>query len=41
VLRKDVGELSDTHISLMPENLLVGLGSQQVADLLEFVQQAV
>jgi putative heme-binding domain-containing protein len=40
VLRKDVEELSDTQVSLMPENLLVGLGPQEVADLLEFVKQA-
>ena len=40
VLRKDVEELSDTRISLMPENLLEGLKPQDVADLLEFVGQA-
>jgi len=40
VLRKDVEELSDTQISLMPENLLDRLAPQEVADLLEFVQQA-
>jgi putative heme-binding domain-containing protein len=38
VLRKDVEELSDTQVSLMPENLLMGLGPQEVADLLEFVK---
>ena len=40
VLRKDVEELSDTQISLMPENLLDNLKPQDVADLLEFVGQA-
>jgi putative heme-binding domain-containing protein len=40
VLRKDVEELRDTQVSVMPENLLVGLGPQEVADLLEFVKQA-
>jgi putative membrane-bound dehydrogenase-like protein len=40
VLRKDVEELSDTQVSLMPENLLEGLGPQEVADLLEFVKRA-
>jgi len=39
VLRKDVEELSDTQVSLMPDNLLGGLGPQEVADLLEFVKQ--
>jgi putative heme-binding domain-containing protein len=38
-LRKDVEELSDTQVSLMPENLLAGLAPQEVADLLEFVKQ--
>ena len=37
VLRKDVEELSDTQVSLMPENLLDGLGPRDVADLLEYV----
>jgi hypothetical protein len=40
VLRKDVEELNDTQVSVMPENLLGGLGPQEVADLLEFVKQA-
>ena len=40
LLRKDVEELRDTQISLMPENLLDGLKPQEVADLLEFVKQA-
>jgi putative heme-binding domain-containing protein len=40
VLRKDVEELSDTQISLMPEKLLDTLSPQEVADLLEFVKQA-
>jgi putative membrane-bound dehydrogenase-like protein len=39
VLRKDVEELNDTQVSLMPENLLESLGPQEVADLLEFVKQ--
>ena len=39
VLRKDVEELNDTQVSLMPENLLEKLKPQEVADLLEFVQQ--
>ena len=39
LLRKDVEELSDTQISLMPENLLDGLGPQDVADLLEYIKQ--
>jgi putative membrane-bound dehydrogenase-like protein len=40
VLRKDVDELRDTGVSLMPEKLLEGLGPQEVADLLEYVRQA-
>jgi putative heme-binding domain-containing protein len=39
VLRKDVEELTDTQVSLMPENLLGSLGPQEVADLLEFIKQ--
>ena len=39
VMRKDVEELRDTQVSLMPENLLEGLGPQEVADLLEFIKQ--
>jgi putative heme-binding domain-containing protein len=38
VLRKDVDELSDTQVSLMPEKLLEGLKPQEMADLLEFVR---
>jgi putative membrane-bound dehydrogenase-like protein len=40
VLRRDVEELSDTLVPLMPENLLEGLRPQEVADLLEFVKRA-
>jgi putative membrane-bound dehydrogenase-like protein len=40
VLRRDVEELTDTQVSLMPENLLEGLGPQEVADLLEFIRRA-
>jgi putative heme-binding domain-containing protein len=40
VLRKDVEELRDTQVPLMPENLLEGLRPQEVADLLEFVKRA-
>ena len=40
LLRKDVEELRDTGISLMPEGLLDGLKPQDVADLLEFVRRA-
>lgn len=40
VLRKDVDELSDTRVSLMPEKLLDGLSPQDVANLLEFVRSA-
>ena len=38
--RKDVDELSDTQVPLMPENLLEGLRPQEVADLVEFVKHA-
>ena len=40
LLRKDVEEMRDTQISLMPENLLDGLGPQVVADLLEYVRRS-
>jgi putative membrane-bound dehydrogenase-like protein len=40
VLRKDVEELRDTGVSLMPEKLLDGLGPQEISDLLEFVKRA-
>jgi hypothetical protein len=38
-LRKDVEDLTNTRVSVMPENLLDGLKPQELADLLEFVQQ--
>jgi len=38
LLRKDIRNLVSSQVSLMPEDLLKGLGPQDVADLLEFVR---
>lgn len=39
VLRKDIKTLASSQVSAMPEGLLKDLGTQDVADLLEFVRQ--
>jgi putative heme-binding domain-containing protein len=39
VLRKDIAELRNTQVSLMPEGLVDKLSMQEVADLVEFVKR--
>ncbi len=39
ILRKDIAELRNTKVSLMPEGLVDKLSMQEVADLLEFVKR--
>ncbi len=40
ILRRNIKSMSDTTLSIMPEGLFEGLGPQDAADLLAFIQSA-